>query len=162
MKITPPLLKTCNILDLNQGDLYIFDWHASATFAIKLIDQENTSNSYMLILGSSFPNAQSKLELVRELSSSCISLGSDYTLRLPIDPNEWIINEDKGERPDVMIKGSTVYMRVSYRESHMWVNLTKAELCQSAPININCAFARKWEIVIQDGDETRIIAKNHK
>lgn len=143
---------------LAPGDLFIFDWRAGGCAAIKVIDPVMNGDKLMLLLGPTFTQDCKEPELIAEQRLSVVSFGKNYTVRLPVNPTEWVISEKPSGNVYVATNGTDVYFRLPCRQGEIFVNLKIGEVCSATPPGI-LAYTKSWEIVLQEDDTFQVIVK---
>ena len=105
---------------------------------------------------SIFPENANEPVLIYEQRMSVISFGSNFILKLPARPDDWIINEDAIDGVCIATKGNDIFFRIPNRHWALFVNLKNGELCNPLPAGI-FAYTKAWEISIPDADMLRVV-----
>jgi hypothetical protein len=155
-----PALQVTRLEKLTPGDLFIFDWSGGQSAAIKITDPKENGQKLTLLLGPAFTGTGNAggPELIQEQRISVVSFGTNYTIRFPVSPTDWMINEKPTVGAYMATNGNDVFFRIPTPQWELYINLKNGELCGAIPQGI-LAYTKAWEIVIPDADTPRVVVK---
>jgi len=158
MKITPAFTVQ-RLAQLQPGNLFIFDWKAGSTAAIKVVDPQMNGDPLMLLLGPTFTDDASEPTLIAEQRLTVVSFGNDYTIRLPVSPNGWAMNETPSRSVCIATTGADVFFRLPLPRGECYVNIRSGEIAKGVPSG-TLAYAKSWEILVGDDCNLQMLVGN--
>jgi hypothetical protein len=149
-----PGLKVDRFEQLEPGELFICPRLQGPCLALKAEDPERNGEKLVLPL-SNIQRGGNEPRLYRPSPMTTISLGKDYTIKLPTTPDGWSVEDPDAEVFCLVIFHDVVFFRANFSFDPKVFNqcLVRASdgivVCRGVP-GIP-AYALRWEIVIPDG-----------
>ncbi len=164
MKIFPQVTID-RFAQLKQGDLFIYVQGDQRCVALKCFDPTDGGDEVILLLGPKLSEDLAPApRLIGEASMTVINFGQSYMLRLPTEPEGWVVDVPPITVPSILAADDKVYYRASigHRPGQSklgWVEISSGLVSRATPPGTK-AYAVKWELVIQEpGAQDRVILR---
>lgn len=150
-----PQAKTTRFEQLEPGELFVFLRIKVPCLALKTAKSPNSDKNEAVLLGPTFPYDLKEAVILPWDTTTVVSYGQNWTVRLPIDPAAWFEDGDTRAPVCLALAGDEVFVCANgadnqFRFFQCFVNLRTGEILENQLPNIG-AFTRTWEIVVNMG-----------
>jgi hypothetical protein len=161
-----PHLNVARIAQVPNGELVLLIGHNPPSVAITGYTNEFGGDKILLLFSTDLLNKKGPL-IIDSRNQTVISFGTDFAIRLPVEPELWSADPPTDDIPCVAVMQDKVFLRGNNgRHSHefwpCWIELSSGILSRS-PLQGIVAYALAYDIVIQDGSTTeRLVLRTNR
>jgi hypothetical protein len=111
---------------LKPGALFLAEIAGHKMVALKAFDDQQDGDKLMALLGPTFPSQIRPGQLVSWDRLTVLSLGSDYTLELPTQPEGWSLEAPPSSSLAIVQTSGGVFVRTYFHDARgleLWVTM---------------------------------------